>query len=114
MEQDDDPQLLEGLQLEHHHEDLDDDGGQRQEVVPGQACVIRVPEPGGHKHCEEGGAEDAGPALLEAEDNELGELGADAAGRGTFKETARALIEALLQRSGTTHALRRAATFPVR
>ncbi|MDQ0767621.1 hypothetical protein QF031_000370 [Pseudarthrobacter defluvii] len=90
------PQLPQGFKFECHHQDLDYDGGDGQEVVSRQPGGVRVPEPGRHQHSQECDTENARPALLEAEDQELGEFGPGTAGRGRSQEAAGAFVDPLL------------------
>ncbi|MCY1238171.1 hypothetical protein D9M72_508960 [compost metagenome] len=103
MEQDNNPQLADSFQPCGHHEDLDDDGGEGQEVVPGQTGVVRIPQACRQEHGEEGGPKDACPALLEAEDHKLGEPGAGAPGWPFVQEPVGTLIDQELYGCETPH-----------
>ena len=73
VEEDNHPELTDGFEPRGNHQDLDHDGGEGQEIVPGQCGVVGIPEARRQDHGEERGAEDAGPGLLEAEDGKLHE-----------------------------------------
>ncbi len=102
VEQDDDPQLPERLQAKNHHQHLDDDGGDRDEVVSGEKRVIRVPEPGREQHGKHRGAEDAGPGLLEREHDELDDALPQPALRGAREKTMGTIVDEPLERGEAT------------
>ena len=63
--------LLPGLELEGEHGDLDGDGGEDEEVVAGEPGALRIEEVGADQQRQHQRAEQARPALLDAEADEL-------------------------------------------
>lgn len=86
-----------------NHQDPDGDGGESQEVVPGQSGVVRIPEACRQEHGEERCTKDAGPALLETEDNKLGEPRPGPAGWSLIQKPVRPLIDQALHGRETPH-----------
>ena len=70
MEHEDHLGLLPGLQLEGEHGRLDRERGQDQEVVAGEPGALRVEQVGADQQRQHQRAEQARPALLDAEADE--------------------------------------------
>ena len=96
VEQDDDAQLAERLQTARDHTDLDEHGDDREGVVAGEGGVIGVPEPHCDDRHEQQRAEEAGPRLFGAEDEELDEPAPRAARRCTIEQPVGGVVDPLL------------------
>jgi hypothetical protein len=71
VEKQDDLRFGQRLQPEQQHARLDGQCGQRQEIIAMQQRVGGVEEMGGEQQCQHQCAEQARPALLEAEQQEF-------------------------------------------
>ena len=94
MEDQDDLGLLPGLQLEGEHGDLDGDGGDDEEVVAGEPGALRIEQVRADQQRQHQRAEQAGPALLDAEADELVERVGGAALLGPGADAGLGLDEA--------------------
>ena len=93
MEDEDHLRLLPRLQLEGEHRDLDGDRSEHQEIVAGEPGALRVEEMRADQQRQHQRAEQARPALLDAEAGELVERVSGGPALGPFAEAGLGLDE---------------------
>lgn len=102
VEQDDHAQLAQRLKPERHHQNLDGDGSERDEVVAREGSAIGIPHGCREQQNEHRRTEHAGPALLEREHRELDEPARRAALRNALQDSVGARIDVALDCGAVT------------